>query len=149
MNEITTESLTSFLPVAVAEVLETMFFAPVEPSCSVDNPINDSWLTVAVDFTGKPSGSTWIWLEKDTARSLAADFLGIDAGEIESELIEQTVCELGNMICGSIVSRVESHSAFTLAPPRMEPAMSYAGPAPVRFQLDRGELAVACRLLSV
>lgn len=147
MTEVTSQVLAPLYPVAVAEVLETMFFAAAEPSSNVAYPLAGEWLTVVVDFTGSPSGSTWIWLENETARALACDFLGLEPEDVSDECVRQTACEFGNMICGSIVSRVESNSSFTLASPRLESGQSYGGPPPMGFQLDRGQLAVACTLL--
>jgi hypothetical protein len=58
------------------------------------------------------------------ARSVAADFLGEEEPALSEQQIGEVVCELANMICGSVLSRVESAITFQLATPRIVAAES-------------------------
>ena len=49
----------------------------------------------------------------------AADFLGVDEGELTGHQVGEVVCELANMICGSVLSRMESAATFRIAPPKL------------------------------
>jgi len=95
---------------SVQEVLEKMFF--VEP---VEEPPGEA---------GSPDGIMAVQL----ARQIAADFLGEDASGLSPAKVEEVVCELANMICGSVLSRVESSATFRLASPRI----LLAGERPIR-----------------
>lgn len=102
---------------SVKEVLEKMFFADlVEPEQEVAPPRD---IHAQVIFEGDPSGSFDLVLDLDAARSAAADFLGEDPEELTAEQMHQVVCELANMICGSVLSRIESSGTFRLEEPRI------------------------------
>jgi len=118
--------------------METMFFsfvlgdglAPPEPSMSA-----------RLDFHGEPSGSFGVAVAIDSSRQIAAGFLAQEADEISQNQIEDVVCELANMICGSVLSRLESDRAFELGHPELAPFPL----APERwysFELDNGILGV-------
>jgi CheY-specific phosphatase CheX len=107
---------------SVQEVLERMFFVePVEePPGEAGSP--DGELAVRVAFEGRPSGTLTLRVATAAACQIAADFLGEDVSELPPARVEEVVCELANMICGSVLSRVESSTAFRLASPRLLPA---------------------------
>ena len=63
------------------------------------------------------SGHFGLYLEQVTARSLAANFLGVEEAEVSSDEIGEVAGELANMLCGSIVSRVEGEHKFVLSHP--------------------------------
>lgn len=70
-------------------------------------------------FKGEPSGSLTLSVAAGAARSVAADFLGEEEPALSEQQIGEVVCELANMICGSVLSRVESAITFQLATPRI------------------------------
>jgi CheY-specific phosphatase CheX len=104
---------------SVQEVLEKMFFVePVEePPGDVESP--DGEMAVQLKFEGLPSGAVTLRVTTAAALQIAADFLGEDASELPSAKVEEVVCELTNMICGSVLSRVESSATFRLGSPRI------------------------------
>ena len=61
-------------------------------------------------------------LSDASARMLAAGFLGEDEGMLTDSQPGEVVCELANMLCGSLVSKLESEESFDLAPPELVPA---------------------------
>jgi hypothetical protein len=98
-------------------VLERMFFIQclLEPQEFVSEPEVAAQLT----FEGDPSGELTLRITAGAARSVSADFLGAGESDLSEQEIGEVVCELANMICGSVLSRVESSSTFRLATPRI------------------------------
>lgn len=124
---------------AVQTVLETMFFT--EPLGMAPAP--DAGLTASVAFHGQPSGELAVSISEGAVRPLAASFLGEDENDITDAQIEQVVCEIANMLCGSVVSRFESDTAFALAPPELLPADWPWPRSSQTFALENGTLSVA------
>lgn len=138
-------TIQDLLPASVAEVLETMFFTVVEPA--MPEPGTQLSVCVEVRFHGSPSGVFRVWLTAAGNRGLAADFLGTAADELTPEQELGTALELGNMICGSVVSRLETDRAFELAGPEpCVPAPEPPSDAQWFTSLDRGMFAVLCEL---
>ncbi len=112
------------LTAAAEEVLETMFFASIEES-STDGATHESTdrIGAAVSFHGTCEGRLAITLDRDAAQSLAASFFGDgedgncgDTGECAS-----VMAELANMVCGSMLSRLEKKAIFCLETPEAVP----------------------------
>ncbi len=101
-----------------------MFFAQTMGECSLDpaegRPVDE--IAVSLAFEGEPSGLFLLRLTTAAARQIAADFLGIDEEEVSDTRISEVVRELANMICGSVLSRVESAATFQLGAPQIVPA---------------------------
>ena len=102
-----------------AEVLEQMFFVHGLEGAAPATPEADSDLICGVDFAGEPSGSLTLRLSLGAARSIAADFLGEDAATLSAFQVGHVVLELSNIICGSVLSRIESDTTFRLESPRL------------------------------
>jgi CheY-specific phosphatase CheX len=118
------DSLLSMARDVTAEVLETMFFstaAAIVCDHSGVVPVNEEWISSRVRFAGAPSGELRVMLSRELARSIAAGFLGSEPEEITLEAEGQVGCELGNMICGAVLSRVHPDSRVALAPPELTP----------------------------
>lgn len=110
------------LDTAVKEVLERMFFVETEDAADSRPAAGADTVAVRLAFEGEPSGWLRLQVAPPLARSLAADFLGMHEGEVSASQVESVVCELANMICGSLLSRVESKTTFRLCPPSRQPA---------------------------
>ena len=109
--------LDAALAESVRDVLEKMFFLDLaEPPGDAGRPAG---VMAEVTFEGDPPGTFQLDLDLTAARAAAADFLGEDPDELSVERTNEVVCELANMICGSVLSRVESRAAFRLATPRI------------------------------
>ncbi len=127
---------------AAAQVLETMFFTSIlgERDAPPENPAVDA----RVSFRGAPSGRFGVRLSGDAARSIAGNFLGAeDESELTAAQIDEVVCEMANMICGAVLSRIESDSSFDIAKPELAPA---GGALMQSFELDNGALMVSLTL---
>jgi CheY-specific phosphatase CheX len=115
-------SLERALTECTEEVLEQMFFVqPVEEPLAQKSTeaVDSSHLSVDVGFSGEPSGRLLLRISKPAARSIAADFLAEDEAVLSEQQVGDVVCELANIICGSVLTRVESRTSFQLGSPRL------------------------------
>ncbi len=105
-----------WLEEAVREVLETMCFLPVEKSAS---PAQEEagQLRRRVEFSGPFTGSFGLCTTPDGARLIACNLLGEEPSQVSPEQAGDTLGEIVNMICGSILCRAEAKQAFTLSHP--------------------------------
>ncbi len=129
------------------EVLETMFFATVMGDAASDPPGERS-LAARVNFRGRPSGAVTVAACPEAARGLAAAFLALDEDEVSGEHAGEVVCELANMICGSVLSRLHPDSIFELLhPERTAAEAAPAGAAAHRaFDIGTGALSVSLEM---
>jgi CheY-specific phosphatase CheX len=103
---------------SVREVLEKMFFVDVL-GAAVAGQLRPARIAAEVVFEGDPPGSFRLEMDPAAAASAAADFLGEDPAGLAANQIEEVVCELANMICGSVLSRIESSATFRLSKPEI------------------------------
>jgi CheY-specific phosphatase CheX len=132
---------------SVNEVLEKMFFLDaLEDQSAKENAGAADEIAAQVSFQGDPAGSLALRVTSPAARRIAADFLGSDEEEVSGRQTADVVCELANMICGSLLSRVESATAFHLGPPQIvtpsENRVTGAGPTQYAVELPNGTLTV-------
>lgn len=134
---------------SVDDVLEKMFFLQTlgeSPDPEPDGSTAIDELAVRVAFQGEPSGSLVLRLTPVAARQIAADFLGAEEAEVSDLRTVEVVRELANMICGSVLSRVESATTFRLGAPEIVPPseQTAAGPLSIRYavELSTGRLSV-------
>jgi CheY-specific phosphatase CheX len=123
---------------SASEVLETMFFTGVLGEA--ENLPSDG-LTTRLNFRGNPSGSFGVFLSRESSRQIAAGFLAEEEQEISQERVDEVICELTNMLCGSLLSKIESNGAFELSHPELAPLLG--NPEYSRnFEIDNGTLGV-------
>ncbi len=130
---------------AAQQVLETMFFTTIMGARR--EPPGDSALEPRLSFDGNPSGSFGLKLSAGAARAIAANFLGVEEdSELTCAQIGEVACELANMICGAMLSQVESDSTFQISHPSLaEPQAVPAGAVERFFDLDNGALGLWVR----
>jgi CheY-specific phosphatase CheX len=142
------------LAVAVEEVLETMFFTTVLASSEGIAPREGDGgapeITVALRFHGNPSGGFRVSVPLKLARVVGAGFLGREEAEVTDSQVGEVVCELANMICGSVLSRLESETTFQITQPELTPTESGIGLEGVgtcrSFDLGDGVLIASLQL---
>ena len=128
------------------EVLEQMFFVRALHEPQPETPVPDAWLVAEVAFEGDPSGCLALRVTQSAASSIAADFLGEDESALSERQVAEVICELANIICGSVLSTVESATTFRLASPRLVSQgerCENQGAAVYSAILDHGALSVA------
>lgn len=124
---------------SASEVLETMCFVGVlgeNPEVPDLDPIS-----AELAFHGNPSGHFGVQLSPETGKLVASNFLGKDPGELTGADVEQVVGELANMICGSVLSRLEAGARFELGHPailRPGEATPRTNVIQYRFDLEEG-----------
>jgi CheY-specific phosphatase CheX len=102
---------------SVKEVLEKMFFMDLADAPPGEGPA--AGIAAELMFDGDPQGSFRLVVDQAAAKSATADFLGEDQAELSDEQMNDVVCELSNMICGSVLSRIESSATFRLSKPEI------------------------------
>jgi CheY-specific phosphatase CheX len=119
---VTDTALRRALEDSILETLDAMFFtacleAPEaqEGGGSVAGPE----MAARVAFAGRPSGRLTVRMAESAARAIAAGFLGEEENAISERQIGDVLCELANMICGFVLSRVECAEEFRLGEPRL------------------------------
>lgn len=137
------DELNGILSESTAEVLESMFFtSPLECTASSGSPIENS-ISAGLFFRGTPPGRFGICASMGAGRLLAASFLGDDAESVTEQQCGEVVCELANMLCGSVLSRMEKDSLFALTQPKIGEPESQCPDQPsacLEFALEEGSL---------
>ncbi len=151
------DSLQFVLQQSVEDVLEKMFFIRSLGDAEEGPGLPEGEVTAHLSFDGEPSGSLTLRVTREAARSISADFLGAEEEDLNEQQVGEVVCELANMICGSVLSRVESAVTFRLAQPelgeeneREERASPTTGLSALhRVEIGGGNLTVAIRTESL
>lgn len=128
------------LAAAASEVLETMFFTSIYGPALPGEAAGGPRVAARLDFVGTPSGALTLSIAQPAAGALAANFLGAEENEpLQDTQLASVVCELANMICGSLLSRVKTEEHFRLSSP--EPVRADTGCPPGRpsQSLDLGD----------
>ena len=105
---------------SASEVLETMFFVGALGESS-EPPVAADLVSAELIFNGAPSGRFGVQMPPLTAKLIASNFLGKEAEDITEAEPGQVTGELANMICGSVLSRVEASARFELLHPVILP----------------------------
>jgi CheY-specific phosphatase CheX len=117
---VTDAPLDQALARAIEEVLEKMFFITATAAPSGSGPADGvEYVSAWLSFEGDPKGSLLLRLEAGAARSLALDFLGEDEDTVTDQRVGEVISELANMVCGAVLSRIESEVSFCLATPQI------------------------------
>ena len=107
---------------AAEEVLSTMFFTSLDaPPAVVDRLARPR---VRVRFNGQWAGCLSLYLSPGASAEVTASFLGLEGSEPPGpQQLDAVSGELANMICGSVLSRLDGSAVFELLSP--EPANSF------------------------
>lgn len=124
---------------AFTEVAESSFFAfvdAVEPEAAAEFSAGaGAWLVATVVFSGAFGGTMKIAVTEPLARELFSSFLGLDPSESPEDVpLFDLVGELGNMVCGSWLTRSCQRRRFNLEHPRVE---RVAGETAIDWQVVR------------
>jgi len=141
----TEQEVQEALRAAATEVLETMFFVCLDEGVESAEQPPESAPAVKITFRGQPSGQMRLQLTASAARSIAADFLGADQDSVAERQVSEVLREMANMICGAVLSRVESAAVFRLDEPvLLEADQQAVAPAAVSLQmpLSNGTLSL-------
>jgi hypothetical protein len=141
-----TEQFESILTESCAEVLETMCFASIIGAEEAGTTADTNRIYSRLSFKGVLHGHFGISAPAVTSNSLAAAFLGLDEDSVTTAQSEQVLCELANMICGAVLSRMDSGAIFELSHPEIVTCYTASAEWPEtaakNLQLDRGSIAL-------
>ena len=120
------QMMTTNLKQAISNVLELMFFVPVqimdEETPSPADPLNaQACIGATLAFNGPLSGSYYLLIPQEMAREITANFLGLDEDEVSMDQEQDTVKEALNMIGGHMLSLTEEPDNFQLGIPAIIP----------------------------
>jgi len=140
----------SLLPECCSEVLDAMYFTTLLDSASLEQApealsIPCIQLAFKLRFVGSLSGRFSICLEEATARHLAANFLGEESDSLSSIEVVEVASELANMLCGSVMSRIEGEHKFVLSHPEATSPVPLTGNEEAfssRLETDNGAIMV-------
>lgn len=135
-------NLLPMVEIVTREILETMFFSEAEP---VACRHSENWIAARVRFTGEPRGEMTVMLSRELALSASAGFLAEDNGEVTDEQQKQVSCELANIVCGVILSRLHPHARVSLGVPGMT-SSDFDGGVHQCFATPEGMLAVTIHM---
>ncbi len=118
------ETMLESMRVAISNVLETMFFEPVqisENNCTLQEWFSDkqSLLGATLDFTGSSSGACFLLIPSDLAGEITANFLGLAVQETDEEQKRDTIKEALNMIGGHMFSIFDNVGSINLGIPEL------------------------------
>lgn len=103
---------------AAEEVLSTMFFTMLDspPDSAEGVPCT----RVNIEFRGHWTGALSLCSSAEASAEMATNFLGLDGQDAPaSEEQEAVAKELANMICGAVLSRLNSTEVFQLLSPEL------------------------------
>ncbi|MCP3875784.1 MAG: chemotaxis protein CheX [Desulfobacteraceae bacterium] len=108
---------------SISEVMETMFFLPVEfdgestlSGCGLSK---EKIFACRLGFNGDTSGSATIVAPKTLAAEMAENFMGEAKKSLTDEHFSGTLTELCNIVCGNALSKTESKIPFELSIPEL------------------------------
>lgn len=118
------KNLFQAMKISISEVLETMFFLPIDRTEIVaadayDKALIDSAELVEVEFNGVFSGSFVLLIPDDLALFLAASFLGRIEEKVLPAHISETKKEIVNMIAGNTLANFNDQVVFDLGIPEI------------------------------
>ena len=118
------ESLTTAMKNSISNVLETMFFLPMDFPDAVGKEEwwsgkTDQIIAARLDFAGPFTGYCVFYTPKNFAVPMAADFMGKDAEGLSEDQITGTVMEITNMIAGNTFSLYDEQAIFNLGIPEL------------------------------
>jgi hypothetical protein len=116
------------------ETLDAMFFTSCLGAAAAERA-GEPELAAQVAVEGRTRGRLTLRMAAPAARSIAANFLGEEEDAVTERQVGDVLCELANMICGFVLSRVEGAEEFRLGAPRML--------EPGGFEWPRGAIAHA------
>ena len=148
--------LTHAMKASISEVLERMFFMPIEFVASdlalPDPPSEDASIIAKLSFSGSRSGTFILLVPKALAQSVSADFLGTSVQSLTSDQVAGTVLEMVNMLAGSALSIYDHRALFDLQIPELIAcrdacAMTEGGPDQIVIKIQTPQSRMTFQLI--
>ena len=111
---------------SISEVLETMFFTPVEigPEMMFEESCVEKNTSIAcqLTFTGDTSGKLIIVSPAELTADMAENFMGESKDQLTQEHLSGTLAEMLNMVCGNALSKIKQKEPYELGIPELIPS---------------------------
>jgi CheY-specific phosphatase CheX len=132
------EKIRKSLTESIFDVLENMFFLPVQQSnqhMSLSDWFRKEEKLVGSElrFSGPSNGRFFLMIPLEEAQEASATFLGIEKDDVTQDQREDTIKEMLNMIGGRTLSGFDKEGVFHLELPE------YVGDDPLMALKDRDE----------
>jgi len=116
--------LTTAMKTSISEVMETMFYLPVEfgeETTFIKSNMDKTGPNVAcqINFSGNFSGRFTLLIPRGLLADMTENFMGEVLENLEEEHLLGTVTEMLNMVCGNALSKLGSKIPFNLDIPRV------------------------------
>jgi chemotaxis protein CheY-P-specific phosphatase CheC len=124
------ELLKKTMRTSISEVLEKMFFLPLDfseagaPEELWEDPAAADLMALSLSFSGPFSGSLIFLIPRKLGTDMTADFMGVERDVVPAEHVEQTAKEVLNMIAGSTFGSLDDQAVFELGIPESVPVGS-------------------------
>ena len=117
-----TEALKTAMMSSISEVLETMFFLPMDfkddvKAAALWDAEKGGISAVRLEFKGPLTGAIIFTVPNQLALSITANFLGIDEEETVKEHSTETIKEIVNMVAGNTFSKFDDQAVYNLGVP--------------------------------
>lgn len=118
------KELKSAMTASISDVLETMFYMPLECDDAVRRNLKELFdqsdlRFCRLDFSGKLSGRFIMMIPESLLVTMAADFMGEDTRTIKRQHSDGIIKEVLNMVAGHMFSNMDSKSEFKLGIPEI------------------------------
>jgi len=118
------KSLMTTMMNSISDVMETMFFLPVEfeeetRTIKAITDLGEQVHACRLKFSGDYSGVVHLAVPHSLLSEMTENFMGESEDHLEEEHLSGTLTETLNMICGSALGKVDSKEPFSLAIPEM------------------------------
>ncbi len=118
------KTLITAMKSSISEIMETMFFTPVEfpvtvPEGLPDLKEPDKIISGMLNFHGPFSGYFILSVPKKLGSLFTSDFLGEDEENISGEQLSETIKEILNMLAGSTFTNYDDNAVFNLDIPKI------------------------------
>jgi hypothetical protein len=174
-----TTSIHDVLANSAEEALQVMFFTQVLrrrpaneiPIQASDGTIERPYLAVRLCFLGtgktdsssreprfipaeaaRPGGHLDVEVSREGAQWIASSFLAADDGSVPPHRVADVICELTNVVCGSVMSNIASESGFSMLSPEVMRGSTAEWPHTAcyeeSFELERGWVTLRLGLAS-
>lgn len=116
-------ALTQAMKASISEVLEQMFFLPIDftalAAVPPDTQSSNTLIIAKLGFQGATSGTFMLMVPLTLAQSVSADFFGTDPRSLSKDQVADTILEMVNMLAGSTLSYYDRSALFDLQIPEL------------------------------
>lgn len=110
--------------VSISEVMETMFYLPIEHNNQVtiesSGIIDSKDLNVcSITFSGNYAGNLYLLMPTSVLQIMATNFLGEEPETLSEPHLSGTMKEALNMIAGNTFSKIDADTSFGLGVPEI------------------------------